>query len=362
MEERDSSPPKIVGYAAVFNQLSEDLGGFREKISPGAFRKTIQEADIRALWNHDSNYVLGRNKSGTLKLEEDSHGLRIEITPPETTWAKDLITSMKRGDVDQMSFGFRTIKDRWENDGGRNIRTLLEVELFDVSPVTYPSYPQTEVQARTWDPDGAMNTAEFNRLMVRLRHGLPLTDQDRELIRSWRSFLDHHLSGETRAASGATDLPLADRGRPWDSDAAVRRVREWAGGPDKENINWARYRWAFFWYDESDPENFGSYKLPFADVIDGTLTAVPRAIFAAAAALQGARGGVDIPESDRAAVRRRIAAYYRKLDETPPWEEDSERHAEPGQGSHSASPEDTSAQGCRMDILRKRLDLIKKVL
>ena len=326
MEEKGSDPPKIVGYAAVFNQLSEDLGGFREKIAPGAFKKTIQEADIRALWNHNPDYVLGRNKSGTLKLEEDNHGLRIEVTPPDTTWAKDLITSMKRGDVDQMSFGFRTIKDRWEGERGNNIRTLLEVELYDVSPVTYPAYPQTTVEARSWDLDG-MDATEFNRLMIRLRHGLPLTDQDRVAIRSWRDFLDRHL-GETRAASGATDLPLASRDRAWDADAAVRRVREWAGGPDKESINWSKYRQAFFWYDESDPENFGSYKLPFADVIDGRLMAIPRGIFAAAAAIQGARGGVSIPSEDVDAVKRRIEAYYRKMDETPPWEESSERHAE----------------------------------
>jgi len=360
METEGTEQPKIVGYAAVFNQLSEDLGGFREKIAPGAFRKTIQEADIRALWNHDSNYVLGRNKSGTLKLEEDNHGLRIEITPPNTTWARDLITSIKRGDVDQMSFGFRAIKDRWEVDDGQNIRTLLEVSLFDVSPVTYPAYSQTAVSTRAWDPDGAMDTAELNHLMIRLRHGLPLTDQDREKIRSWRDFLDDHL--ETRAASGAMGLPLADRERPWDSDAAVRRVREWAGGPDKENINWARYRLAFFWYDSSDPKNFGSYKLPFADVINGRLTAVPRGIFAAAAAIQGARGGVDIPDSDKAAVRRRIAAYYKRLDETPPWEDNSSRHAKPEQGFHLAASGDSSAQEHRMDILRKRLELLKKVL
>jgi len=129
-----------------------------------------------------------------------------------------------------------------------------------------------------------------------------------------------------KAASGATDLPLADRNRAWDADAAVGRVRRWAssdGSGDKEKINWSRYRQAFFWYDENDPENFGSYKLPFADVIDGRLMAVPRGIFAAAAAIQGARGGVNIPAEDMDAVKRRIAAYYKKMDEKPPWSEKS---------------------------------------
>ena len=146
--QADGENKKIVGHAAVFNELSEDLGGFREKISPGAFKKTLKEADVRALWNHDSNYVLGRNKSGTLRLQEDEKGLAIEIDPPNTTWANDLMVSIDRGDVSQMSFGFRTVKDDFEKKNDEIIRILKEVELFDVSPVTYPAYPQTDVQMR----------------------------------------------------------------------------------------------------------------------------------------------------------------------------------------------------------------------
>lgn len=143
-------PPRLVGYAAVFDRPSEDLGGFVEVIRRGAFSKTIQEADIRALWNHDPNYVLGRTKSGTLSLMEDDHGLRIEVVPPDTTWARDLMETIRRGDVDQMSFGFRPIRDRWQTDErGQVTRELLEVALFDVSPVTFPAYPQTEVQVRS---------------------------------------------------------------------------------------------------------------------------------------------------------------------------------------------------------------------
>jgi hypothetical protein len=149
--EEESEPPKIVGYAAVFNEFSEPLGGggFREVIRPGAFSKTIKTADVRALWNHDPNYVLGRTKSGTLKLTEDDHGLAIEITPPNTSWAKDLMESIRRGDVDQMSFGFFAVQDRWSTENGQTVRELLEVELFDVSPVTFPAYPQTSVGVRS---------------------------------------------------------------------------------------------------------------------------------------------------------------------------------------------------------------------
>jgi HK97 family phage prohead protease len=81
------SGPVIEGYAAVFDQLSVDLGGWRERIAPGAFKRTIGESDVRALWDHDAKYVLGRNRAGTLALEEDARGLRIQATPPATQWA-----------------------------------------------------------------------------------------------------------------------------------------------------------------------------------------------------------------------------------------------------------------------------------
>jgi HK97 family phage prohead protease len=153
-------PPKLVGYAAVFDSLSDDLGGFREKISPGTFKKTIRRSDVRALWNHDPNYVLGRKKAKTLKLKEDEHGLRMEVEPPDTQWANDLMVSIERGDVDQMSFGFLTVLDEWENKGKKTIRTLKEVELIDVSPVTYPAYPDTTIALRSLDEYRASIEAE----------------------------------------------------------------------------------------------------------------------------------------------------------------------------------------------------------
>lgn len=140
----------IRGYGAVFNELSEDLGGFRERIDPGAFAKTLQEADVRSLWNHDANYVLGRNRSGTLTIREDDRGLYYDVIPPETQWARDLMVSLERGDVDRSSFGFRTIRDTWTQDEqGSVVRTLKEVELFDLGPVTFPAYPQTSAEARS---------------------------------------------------------------------------------------------------------------------------------------------------------------------------------------------------------------------
>jgi hypothetical protein len=114
------------------------------------------------------------------------------------------------------------------------------------------------------------------------------------------------------------ETPKAPEDRPWDADAAERRIREWAGGPDKDSVNWSKYRQAFAWYDAEDPENFGSYKLPHHDVIDGRLVVVWRGTAAAMAALLGARGGVDIPAADRRAVYRHLARHYRQFDKEPP--------------------------------------------
>jgi len=150
----------IVGYAAVFNSLSEDLGGFREKIDPGAFADTLNTGDVRALKNHNSDYVLGRNKSGTLTLSEDQRGLKIDIMPPDAQWAKDLMVSIDRKDIDQMSFGFRTIDQMWEGEYPEEIRTLMKVELFDVSPVTFPAYPDTEVGLRSLEEYRTANKVE----------------------------------------------------------------------------------------------------------------------------------------------------------------------------------------------------------
>ena len=117
-------------------------------------------------------------------------------------------------------------------------------------------------------------------------------------------------------------------GSSWDADAAVARVRRWAsrdGSGDKETIDWGKYRRAFAWYDASNPENFGSYKLPHHDVVDGRLVVHKRGVYAAAAALQGARGGVGIPEGELEAVKRHIAAHYHQWGEKAPWEREETR-------------------------------------
>ena len=115
------------------------------------------------------------------------------------------------------------------------------------------------------------------------------------------------------------DLPVADRDREWDGDAANKRVRDWAGVTDEPND---KYRQAFVWYDADDKEKFKAYKLQIADVVDRTLKAVPRGVITAGNVMQGSRGGVDLPKDDIDRVKNHLAKYYRKMDDEAPWERD----------------------------------------
>lgn len=185
VEQRDGKPT-IVGHAAVFNALSEDLGGFREKIAPGAFSETITTDDIRGLFNHDPNAVLGRNRSGTLRLVEDGHGLAFEIQPPATRTAQDVVSLIERGDISGNSFSFQTLEDGWEFKDGDDIRTLKKVRLFDVGPVTFPAYPQTDVAMRS------LEGIRLSRLASALPKGAPKRD-------GWRRRLEILTARGSRA-------------------------------------------------------------------------------------------------------------------------------------------------------------------
>jgi hypothetical protein len=120
------------------------------------------------------------------------------------------------------------------------------------------------------------------------------------------------------AVTAFQDLPLADRDREWDGAAAEKRVRAWADAEDDPN---EKYRDAHVWYDADAKQNFTAYKLLIGDVVGGKLVAVPRGVFAAAAVMQGSRGGVDLPAKDVDRVKSHLAKYYAKLDETPPWDD-----------------------------------------
>lgn len=197
--EGEGDERKITGYAAVFNRKSEDLGGFVEIIRPGAFRKAIG-GDVRAMFNHDPNYVIGRTTNSTLALEENQKGLKFTAIPPDTQWARDLLTSIERGDISQCSFSFRVAKDgeKWtENKDGPALRELHELEYVgDVGPVTFPAYPQTSVQARSILTEAGFDFDAITALIARAQRGLPITDSDRDLINASIQILQSFLPGE----------------------------------------------------------------------------------------------------------------------------------------------------------------------
>ena len=195
----DDEENGITGYAAVFNKYSQDLGFFKEKIQPGAFKKTIKENDIRALINHDPNLIIGRTKNKTLELWEDDKGLGFNVKLPDTSYANDLRISIERKDITQNSFGFQTIQDEWSQDGAK--RTLLEVKLFDISPVTFPAYTQTSVKLRS-----GIDLREIDEALIRADRGT--------VIESDKLIFDKVLEIVNRTAGLINPEPLEEHSEP----------------------------------------------------------------------------------------------------------------------------------------------------
>ncbi len=264
--------PKITGYAAVFNMMSEDLGFFREIIMPGAFDRALREGhDVRALWNHNPDVVLGRTKSGTLALSVDEKGLLVSITPPDTQAARDVVESIKRGDVDGMSFGFRTLGDNWRTEEGEQIRELTDVELVDVSPVAFPAYPQTQVSARA---------------LERAREG--------------------------RSVPKNVSTKLADRSEAWTVPTLADFTGEsWGNLSDDEKRRIAGH---YAYAEEMPPTAFGSLHLPHHRASDGAV--VFRGVAAAAGRLDQT---TSIPAGELATVKAHLSAHYEAFGEVAPW-------------------------------------------
>jgi len=153
VDRQEGRAARIAGMSIVYDSLSEDLGGFRERVAHGAARAAL-EADVRALLNHDPSLVLGRTAAGTLRLSEDARGLAFEFDVPDTSVGRDLVVSVERRDITGVSFAFRTLKDAWNRVGGEWLRTLLDIEIRDISPVTFPAYPAASLGMRALGDDG----------------------------------------------------------------------------------------------------------------------------------------------------------------------------------------------------------------
>jgi HK97 family phage prohead protease len=275
-----------------------DLGF--DRIHSGAFTKTISERmhKIRVLDSHNTDSVMCVIGKPVMMKEIGKDELPIEVKQAypnadgalmastqfliDTPEGKGVFERIKAGAVDEYSIGYDPLDvdftDEEIDDKKVTIRNLRTIKLWEYSPVVFAMNPATSTLSAKDD----------------------------------------------KGASGATDLPIADRDRAWDSDAAIAGIRDLTDSDDEPST---RYRRGFFWFDGENADQFGAYKLPFAASVDGDLAAIPRGIFAVAAALSGARGGVDIPESDLPAVRSRVARYYSRMREqfdddniVPPWE------------------------------------------
>jgi HK97 family phage prohead protease len=170
----------LSGYAIVWDRLSEDLGGFREQIASSAIDRTLADkVDLRALVDHDPGKVIGRISAGTLRVEKDGHGLKVQIDPPMTSAGQDLVESVRRGDVTGMSFSFRTMLngDVWDFKTDPPTRTVIDMLVREVSAVSWPAYTQTEVAMRSLA--GARETA---------LKGRPVTVSDRIAWSATRKF------------------------------------------------------------------------------------------------------------------------------------------------------------------------------
>jgi HK97 family phage prohead protease len=251
---------RFEGYASTYDL---DLG--KDKVVAGAFRKFLdrtQGKSVKIFYQHNINELpLGVPED----LKEDSRGLFIKVKmPKELSMAKDIMALMRCGAIDSMSIGYLPVKYDYDKDG---VRLLKEIDLYEVSLVTMPMNP------------GAVVTA-------------------------------------LKSVGASKNLPLCDREHPWKKRTAELRVRKFTKSVDAPT---QAYKKAFMYYDSERADDFTAYKLPFADVVNGKLCAVPRALFAIAAALDGARGGVDIPKSDKKRIKGIVESYYRKMDMESPF-------------------------------------------
>lgn len=265
-EERNGIQVGIVeGYIATWD-LDRGDGFVRDQFARGAFRKSIRDLksrDRQLRFKDHHGRTIGGFPSETLK--EDVVGLfgRGEINL-EVQQGREAYMLAKQGVLTDFSVGFTSVKDT-ETE---RIRTITEAIVWEGSIVDEPMNPEANI-----------------------------TDVK-----------------TVKAAVPFQDLPLAPESREWDAAAAEKRMRGDLDSPD------ANYRKGFLWFDAENADEWGAYKLPIADVIDGQLKAVPRGIFAAAGAMRGARGGVDIPQADRSAVISSLNKYYAKMDLESPFE------------------------------------------
>ena len=285
----DEDQGTITGYLSTFGNV--DLQ--KDSVVKGAFKKTLTEAYARQangraylfalLWMHDPEQPIG----GVMEASEDAEGLlitaQLDITVnaagiPNNPIATMVFSGFKMGFIDELSMGYLTIQKEYE----AGVRYLKEVALLEGSAIT---------MLMAANPEALVPTSGVKGMFA------------------------------TKGASGKTTWPLAPRDTTWDGGQATKDIEEWADG------DWSKVAQCFFWVAESPPTKLDDCKLPFVAKVGDKMMAIPQGIISGAGVIQGAMGGADIPSEDEEAVKAKIATYYKKLDMTPPWEDDGKRRS-----------------------------------
>ena len=244
------------GYASTFGNLDQG----NDVVLKGAFSNSLKTRMPKLLWQHDMSEVIGKIDFA----HENEFGLQIQARlPKKVSRAAEAGALIEMGAIDSMSIGFNIADMDYDGD----VRYLKALDLYEVSVVTLP-----------------MNL--------------------RAIIEGIKSVVAYQ------------DFPLAEEDREWDKSAAEKRIRDHFNAQEKPNTGYAKN---FMWFDDSEKDKFGSYKLLITDVIDGKVKAVPRAIFAVAGALNGARGGLDVSSDDKDKIKKNVEKYYTKMDRESPF-------------------------------------------
>lgn len=248
-------------------------------VEPTAFDDSLKEVMPKMLWQHDRTQPIGIYT----EARPDNDGLFVKgMLPKDDTFVVGrVIPQLKIKSIDSLSIGFRVKESEWNRD--TNVRTIKKADLMEISLVTFPANPKARITA----------------------------------LKAWA----HGEDEESKTVNSRGTLPksFADRAYRWDSSAADKRVRTWAGATEAPN---AKYRSAFLWYDGENEDKFTAYKLQIADVVSGAIKIIPRAVFAVRGVLSGARGGVDIPEADKTKIKGIVNALYKEMELEEPFKAD----------------------------------------
>jgi len=368
-DDNGTGQGQFTAIVSVFG--NEDSVG--DVVIPGAFTQTLagwkaSGNPIPVIWSHDWSdpfshigYVLDAEElqPGDNRLPDNlktNGGLlvtgQLDTDNPK---AVQVYRLLKGNRVTQFSFAYDIEEGALVEDENGIHYELRVLKLHEVGPCLVGANQETELLAVKAN-NLAAGVKEGRVLAA--KHVTKLKDAHAalgEVITAAEAVADAAKTRGAKAASGSTDLPLdGEQDHAWDADAAQGRILSWAGGGDDlSDMDWSKYREAYFWYDSANAEQAGSYKLPFADVIDGKLTAIWHGVTACAAVINGSRGGVDIPDADVAAVKSRIGKYYAKAAEqfdddsiTVPWGDDTKTSAaDADAGQAPGAKQDASRPG-----------------